>query len=132
MPQSSLFRLKLIDSPYDCRIAYVTESSGVLRHHPHQLRWYAQHSQLIVAADVLDRTEVILRRHLTDRDKLDPVLLAIRRVHEQVPEVARAFAVLHRLAQVVDEILVLGHVRHVQDEPGMAPVLVILAAEQRC
>jgi hypothetical protein len=42
----------------------------------------------VVAADVLDRGEVVLGGHLTDRDQLHTVLLAARGIHEQVAEVA--------------------------------------------
>lgn len=106
----SLHRLQLVDSPNLGGLTDRAEPPRVLRYHPHQLRWNAQHGELVIAADVLDCTEVILGRDLTDGDQLKPVLLAVRRVHEQVTEVARPLAVAHRLAQVIDIVLVEGRV----------------------
>ncbi|MNR18846.1 hypothetical protein D3C85_1355970 [compost metagenome] len=85
---------------------------------------------MIVSADVLDGTEVILRGDLADWDQLNAVLLPIRGVHEQVAKIARAFAALHCIAKVGNEILVLRGVGHIENETGVTAVLVILAAEQ--
>ena len=87
--------------------------------------------QLVVARHALDVKKLILAGHVRHRQNLDAVLLAVRRVHEQVPEIARSLAVAHRLAQVVHVLGVGGGVGHVEDEAGMRAVLVILAAEQR-
>lgn len=56
---------------------------------------------------------------------------AVRRVHKQVAEVARAFGAFHRIAEVVHILLVLRGIGHVHDEACMAAVNVILPAEQR-
>ncbi|MNY33284.1 hypothetical protein D3C86_1675540 [compost metagenome] len=91
----------------------------------------AQGRKQIVATDVFDRAEVILGRDLTDWDQLDAVFLPTRCIHEQVAEVARAFAALHGATQVRNEVLVLRRVGHVQNEAGMTAILVVLAPEQR-
>lgn len=67
----------------------------------------ARRCQQFIAADVVDRSEVVLYRDLAGRDQLHTMLLAAWGVHEQVEEVVGPVAALHRIAPVNDEILVL-------------------------
>ncbi|MCY1525909.1 hypothetical protein D9M68_609100 [compost metagenome] len=87
--------------------------------------------QLVVAGHVLDVPELVLGGHLGDRQQLDAVLLAVWRVHEKVPEIARPLAVLERLAQLVDVLLLLRGVGHVKDEAGVAAILIVAPPEER-
>lgn len=58
-------------------------------------------SQYVIAGHVLDVEELIFGRDFANRNDLDPVFLAIGRVHKQVAEIARPFTVLKRLAHRV-------------------------------
>ena len=83
----------------------------------------------VVLAGFLDVEEIVFRCDFTQRQNLDPVRLAVRRVHEQVAEVAQAFRVPHRFTHLIDVRAALCRVGHVQDISGVRAVLVILAAE---
>ncbi|MNS85300.1 hypothetical protein D3C72_1191620 [compost metagenome] len=91
---------------------------------------YPVGGQLVIPGHVLDGQEFILGRHLRDRDQLHPVFLAVRRIEQQVAEVARSLAFLERLAQRRDVSLVVQRVCHVHDETRVAAVLVVLAPKQ--
>lgn len=106
------------------------EAAGIVWQDTHELRRHAVRGQLVVARDALDVEKLVLGGHVRHGQDLDAVLLAVRRVHEQVAEVARSLAVAHGLAQVVHVLRVGGGVRHVENETGMRAVLVVLAAEQ--
>ena len=86
--------------------------------------------QLIVARDALDVEKLVLGGHVGHRQNLDAVLFAVRRVHEQVAEVARPLAVAHGLVQVIHVLRIRRGIRHVEHETGVRTVLVVLAAEQ--
>jgi hypothetical protein len=58
------------------RFLDLSEPTRVLQHDDHHLRRYLQAGQHVVAADVLDRTELILRRYLIDRYQLKTVFLS--------------------------------------------------------
>jgi len=53
-----------------------------------QLRRRGKRCELVAAGEALDTGESFLRRHLPDRDHLQPILLAIGRMYERIPEVA--------------------------------------------
>ena len=76
-------------------------------------------------AGLLDVKEIVFRRDFTQRQNLDPV----RRVHEQVAEVAQTFRVPHRFTHLIDVRATLSRIGHIEDIPGVLAVLVILTAE---
>lgn len=57
--------------------------------------------ELVAAGEALDTGESFLRRHLPDRDHLQPILLAIGLMHEQIPEVAGTARLAQRLTQLL-------------------------------
>jgi len=100
--QTFLQRRQLIPDKHLRRFHRIPEPAGVGRDSPHHLRRYAVIAEQIVAAGFLDVKEIVFRRHLTERQDLDPVRLAVLRLHEQVTEVTQPFRVTHRLAHPVN------------------------------
>ena len=71
------------------------------RHDTKQLRRREKRCELVAAGEALDTGESFLRRHRPDRDHLQPILLAIGRMHEQIPEVAGTARLAQRLTQLL-------------------------------
>lgn len=113
-----------------CCLFNIAKAADVVRQHAHQLGRHAVRGQHVVAAGVLDVQEVVFGCHLADGDQLDPFLLSVGRVVKQVSEVAHALGFGQLLAHLVDIALVLGRVRHVQDETRVAAIVVVAAAER--
>lgn len=86
---------------------------------------------MVVARHALDVEKLVLGGHVRHGPNLDAIFLAVWRVHEQVPEIARSLAVAHGLAQVVHVLRIGGGVGHIEHEAGVRAVLVILAVKQR-
>ena len=95
------------------------EAADIVGQDAHELGRHAVRGQLVVARDALDVEKLVLGGHVRHGQNLDAVLLAVRRIHEQVAEVARPLAVAHSLAQVVHVLRVRRGVRHVEDETRM-------------
>lgn len=98
---------------------------------PSSCRGNPDRRQHIVARDALDAGELILGRHLANRDQLHAIFLSARRVQEQIPEVAGAARILQRLAQPGNVVFVHLRIRQIQDKTGVGSVGVVPAAEQR-
>jgi len=78
--------------------------------------------QHVVARDVLDVEKLILGGDLADRDHLDAVFLAARRIEKQVAKITQPLALLQRLFQILDLRLVGQHIGQVQDVAGVRTV----------
>ena len=84
---------------------------------------------LVIARDALDVEKVVLRGHLGHQQNLDAVLFAVRRIHEQLVEIALSLAVLGGLAQNV-HVLGVGAGIGKRSTDRLRTVLAILAVEQ--
>lgn len=65
---------------------HVTKTASVAWHDAHQYRRDAVGGEHVVAGHVLDVEDIVLRGHFADRNHLDALLLAVRRVDKQVAE----------------------------------------------
>lgn len=129
--KQALQRDKFIRIEHFQGLAGIAEAARVVGDEAQQSRRHTMRGQHIVLARVLDCAEIILGRNLADGNQLEAFRLAAWGMEKQIAEVARTLGFAQLFARLLHIPIAHRAVAQVNDETGVAAVLVVAVPEDR-